>query len=165
MALTRLVREGKIRRVARGVYDIPHPHPVLGQAGATVDSVVAAVARKKNLRVIPSAAVAANQLGLSTQVPSQMIYHTDGAAAGIKLGKLEIVFRRNSGRLLSLAGRTSGLVSQGLRDLGNGRVTPAHIDHLRATLPASAKRELARDITMVPAWMRPHIEQILRDHE
>lgn len=53
---------------------------------------------------MPSTAVSANQLGLSTQVPAQMVYHTDGAPAGVELGRLNIVCRRNSGRTLAVAG-------------------------------------------------------------
>ncbi len=163
MTLTRLVRDGKIRRIARGIYDQPHPHPLLGQAGATSDAVVAAVARNKNLRLMPSPAVAANQLGLSIQVPAQLIYHTDGAPAIVQLGKRQIVFRRNSGRNLALAGRASGLVSQGLRDLGKGNVTADHLAHLRKRLDAHARKELAQDIDQVPAWMRPHFRELTRD--
>ena len=163
MALTRLVRDGKIRRIARGLYDCPHPHPVLGQAGATADSVVAAVARGRHLRLLPSPQVAANQLGLSTQVPAQMIYQTDGAPAKVQLGNRQIVFRRNTGRNLALAGRASGLVAQALRDVGQGKVTPDMIQHLRQRLDASAKHQLADDLTLVPAWMRPIFQQITSD--
>ena len=163
MALTRLVRDGKIRRIARGLYDCPHPHPVLGQAGATADSVVAAVARGRHLRLLPSPQVAANQLGLSTQVPAQMIYQTDGAPAKVQLGNRQIIFRRNTGRILALAGRASGLVAQALRDVGQGKVTPDMIQHLRQRLDATAKKQLTGDLTLVPAWMRPIFQQITRD--
>jgi len=160
MALTRLVRDGKIRRIGRGLYDKPHPHPILGQVGAGVDAVVAAVARKKNLRVLPSTAVAANQLGLTTQVPAKLVYHTDGAPTDLWLGRLHIVFRRNSGRMLSLAGRVSGLVAQALRDFGNGSVTADHIRALRTRLTVDQKKTLLADIDRVPAWMRPHFNAI-----
>lgn len=163
MALTRLVRDGKIRRIARGLYDCPHPHPVLGQAGATADAVVAAVARGRHLRLLPSPQVAANQLGLSTQVPAQMIYQSDGAPAKVQLGNRQIVFRRNTGRNLALAGRASGLVAQALRDVGQGKVTPDMIQHLRRRLDAAAKKQLTDDLTSVPAWMRPIFQQITRD--
>ncbi len=162
MAFTRLMREGKIRRIARGLYDQPHSHPLLGQTGATADTVVAAVARKKNLRLMPSTAVAANQLGLSTQVPAQMVYHTDGAPAAVQLGRLNIVFRRNSGRTLALAGRTSGLVAQALRDIGKDRVTPTHLKTLRAGLTRAARKQLTEDTVRVPAWMRPHFRELTR---
>lgn len=163
MALTRLVRDGKIRRISRGLYDCPQPHPVLGQAGATADSVVAAVARGRHLRLLPSPQVAANQLGLSTQVPAQMVYQTDGAPAKVVLGKRQIVFRRNTGRNLALAGRASGLVAQALRDVGKDKVTPDMIRHLRQRLDATAKKQLSDDLTLVPAWMRPVFQQITRD--
>jgi hypothetical protein len=165
MALTRLVRDGKIRRIARGIYDCPHPHPVLGEAGATSDAVVDAVARSRHLRLLPSPQVAANQLGLSPQVPSLMIYQTDGAPAKVVLGSWQIVFRRNTGRRLALAGRASGLVAQALRDVGRNRVTSDIIDHLRRRLDAGAKEQLAADIALVPAWMRPIFLQINRAND
>lgn len=163
MALTRLVRAGKIRRVVRGLYDCPRPHPVLGQTGATSDAVVAAVARGRHLRLLPSPQVAANQLGLTTQVPAQLVYQTDGAPATVRLGKLNIVFRRNTGRSLALADRASGLVAQALRDVGKDNVTPDIIRHLRGRLDASARKQLVQDITLAPAWMRPHFRDLTSD--
>lgn len=162
MTLTRLVRDGRIRRVGRGLYDHPQSHPILGQTAADADAVVSAMARKKNIRMLPSKAVAANQLGLSTQVPAQLVYHTDGAPASVQLDKLKIVFRRNTGRMLGLSGRASGLVSQALRDLGKGRVTPNHLQTIRKHLPAAARRQLTQDLDRVPAWMRPHFQEIAR---
>ena len=162
MALTRLVRDGKIRRVGRGLYDCPHAHPILGQTGASSDAVVSAVARNKNLRVLPSKAVAANRLGLNTQVPAQMVYHTDAAPARVQLGKLKIVFRRNSGRNLALAGRPSGLVAQALRDVGKDHVKPHHLKRIRDHLPAADRKKLKQDLGLVPAWMRPHFQELAR---
>jgi hypothetical protein len=162
MTLTRLVRDGTIRRLGRGIYDRPQDHPLLGKAGATSDSVVAAVARKKNLRILPSAAVAANKLGVSTQVPAKIVYHTDGAPSTVNLGKLKIEFRRNSGSMLALADRPSGLVAQALRDIGKDKVTAAHLQRLRTNLPADARKSLAKDLNRVPAWMRPHFKELSR---
>lgn len=163
MNLTRLVRDGRIRRVTRGIYDCPQPHPLLGQAGATSDAIVAALARRRHLRVLPSPQMAANQLGLSTQVPAQLVYQTDGAPAKVRLGNLQIVFRRNTGRSLALAGRASGLVAQAMRDLGKDRVTADTIKHLRGRLDSTARKQLATDIALVPAWMRPIFLEITRE--
>lgn len=160
MTLTRLVRDGKIRRIGRGLYDRPHDHPLLGKAGATSDSIVAAVARKKNLRILPSAAVAANKLGVSEQVPAKIVYHTDGAPATMNLGKLKIEFRRNSGSMLALAERPGGLVAQALRDIGKGKITPVHIHRLRDNLPEKARKSLLQDLNRIPAWMRPHFKEL-----
>ena len=91
-----------------------------------------------------------------------MVYHTDGAPAAVQLGRLNIVFRRNSGRTLALAGRTSGLVAQALRDIGKDRVTPAHLKTLRAGLTRDARKQLTEDTVRVPAWMRPHFREPIR---
>lgn len=163
MALTRLTREGLIRRIGRGLYDRPHRHPILGQVGASAEAVVEALKRGRHLRILPSPQVAANQLGLTTQVPARMIYQTDGAPARISLGKQEIVFRRNTGKTLALADRASGWVAQGLRAVGKDHVTPETIRHLRDRLDAPARRELLADLTKVPAWMRPIFEEIAHD--
>jgi hypothetical protein len=160
MALTRLVRSGKIRRIGHGLYDQPCLHPLLGQVGAGTDSVVNAIARKRNLRLLPSPALAANQLGLSTQVPARLVYHTDGAPTRLTLGKLQIDLRRNTGRLLGLAGRSSGLVAQALRDVDKDKVTPEHLRRVRAHLTVPARQQLLQDLPPVPAWMRPHFRQI-----
>jgi hypothetical protein len=92
-----------------------------------------------------------------------MIYQTDGAPSKIILGKRQILFRRNTGRHLALAGRASGLVAQALRDVGKGKVTPDMIQHLRHRLDAAARKQLIVDVTLVPAWMRPIFKQITRE--
>ncbi len=160
MTLTRLVRDGRVRRIGRGLYDIPHGHPILGKVGAGTDAIVAAVTRKKKIRLLPSSAVAANQLGLTTQVPAKMIYHTDGAPSDLALGKAHVIFRRNTGRMLSLAGRPSGLVAQALKNFGKNGVTADHIRILQSHLPDAQKKNLLKDIGSVPAWMRAHFRAI-----
>ncbi len=165
MTLTRLTRSGKIRRIGHGLYDVPHSHPILGQVGAGTDSVIDAIGRKRNLRMLPSTATAANQLGLSTQVPARLVYHTDGAPTRVMLGNLQIDLRRNTGRMLALAGRPSGLVAQALRDVGKDHVNAGHLQRVRDLLPASARKQLLQDIYLVPAWMRPHFKEISRDDD
>jgi hypothetical protein len=168
MALSRLTRSGKIRRISHGLYDVLHKHPILGQVGAPLDSIIDAIGRKRNLRILPStaaAAAAANQLGLSTQVPARLVYHTDGAPSRVTLGNLQIDLRRNTGRMLALAGRSSGLVAQALRELGKDKVTADHIQRVRSQLPTAARKQLLQDIQLVPAWMRPHFKSISRDDD
>ena len=44
LALHRLTRKGTIRRLARGVYDFPKEHPVLGLLSPSADAVARALA-------------------------------------------------------------------------------------------------------------------------
>src|SRR3982751_6857696 len=69
-SLSRLVRRGQLRRIARGVYAYPVLSPRLGALTPPPDDVAAALAKAKGGRIQVSGARAANELGLSTQVPA-----------------------------------------------------------------------------------------------
>src|SRR5258708_15435511 len=83
-ALSRLTKAGKIRRISRGVYDIPTNHPTLGPLSPDPDAVARAIADQSGYRLQPTPARAANVLGLSSQVPAQVIYLIDGGSREIK---------------------------------------------------------------------------------
>src|ERR1700685_881019 len=78
LALHRLARKGTIRRLARGVYDFPKEHPVLGLVSPSADDVAHALAGRDRTRLQPAGAYAANILGLSEQVPAKAIFLTEG---------------------------------------------------------------------------------------
>ena len=80
-ALSRLVKGGKLRRLARGLYDFPKLHPKLGPLSPAPDDVAQALARETGSQVQIVGARAANALGLSTQVPAKSSYLTDGPSA------------------------------------------------------------------------------------
>jgi hypothetical protein len=52
-ALSRMAAAGSIRRVARGLYDVPKQHPIVGTTTPHIDEVAKAVAGKGSLRVVP----------------------------------------------------------------------------------------------------------------
>lgn len=86
-ALSRLAKNGKLRRLARGLYDFPKVHPQLGPLSPTPDNVAQALARETGSHVQIAGARAANALGLSTQVPAKNTYLTDGPSRRVVLGK------------------------------------------------------------------------------
>jgi len=156
MVLSRMVKKGTIRRVRRGVYEMPKPHPVLGSVGAGPDAVLAAIARRDGLALLPSGAEAANSLGLSTQVPARASYGVSGRSRVVPLGgNGSARLQRRSSKMVALAGRASGRVAEALRSLGKAQINPDKIRQLQRALPTEAKRELLEDLRYVPAWMRP----------
>ncbi|OGV66130.1 MAG: hypothetical protein A3K19_19730 [Lentisphaerae bacterium RIFOXYB12_FULL_65_16] len=160
-ALSRLVRQGAIRRIARGLYDYPRVNPALGGTlSPSPDAVAKAVARRTDSRLIPTGALAANALGLSTQVPAKMIYLTDGPQRQIQIGSQTLVFRHASPRTMAVSGRVSAVVFQALRYLGRTGVTPDVVQRLRATIPPQDRQRLGRDIRHAVGWMRPILTQI-----
>ena len=77
VALHRLILQGAIRRLARGVYDYPRQHPVMGVPTPSVEMVARALASRDRARLQPAGAHAANLLGLTEQVPAKVVFLTD----------------------------------------------------------------------------------------
>ena len=153
IALHRLTRKGTIRRLARGVYDFPKEHPVLGPLSPSADAVAKALAGRDRTRLQPAGAYAANVLGLSEQVAAKAVFLTDGPSRTVKIGPMTIQLRRTTAKNMETAGRLSGLLIQALRELGKEHVTPERREHLKRTLPADKRRELIKDLRLAPAWM------------
>jgi hypothetical protein len=153
VALHRLVHQGVIRRLARGIYDFPKEHPVLGPLMPSAQAIARALAGRDRTRLQPAGAYAANILGLSDQVPARIVFLTDGPSRTVKVGPTTIQLRRTTPKTMETAGRLSGLLIQALRELGQDHVTPARIAHLRRTIPADKRCKLLKDIRLAPAWM------------
>ena len=153
MALKSICDRGLIRRLARGLYDYPKRHPKLGVLAPTPEQIAMAMADKDNLRIQPSGAYAANLLGLTEQVPAKAVFLTDGPERSLKVGKQEVVLKRTTPKNMATAGRTSGLVIQALRYLGQRHVNDAVIDQLSRRLDVDDRRQLLRDIRYAPAWI------------
>ena len=61
---------------------------------------------------------------------------------------------------MEAAGRLSGLLIQGLRELGKEHVTLERRQHLKRTLPADKRRGLIKDLRLAPAWMHPIFREL-----
>lgn len=164
LALHRLARKGTIRRLARGVYDFPKEHPVLGPLTPSAEAVARALAGRDQTRLQPAGAFAANTLGLSEQVPAKAVFLTDGPARTVKIGMTTIQLRRTTARNMATAGRLSGLLIQALRELGQEHVTPERREHLKRTLPADERRELLKDLKLAPAWMHAIFRELAEEN-
>ena len=152
-ALSRMAAAASIRRVARGLYDVPRRHPIVGLTAPSVDKVAKAVAGKGGTRLQPTGAYAANLLGLSDQVPAKVVFLTDGRSKRIRIGKLEIALKQTSPRIMATAGRISGLVIQALRYLGKAHVNEDTVKRLDGKLSADDRKQLSKDAGYAPAWI------------
>jgi len=159
-ALSRLAREGVIRRLGRGLYDFPRLHPVFGPVPADPDQIAAALARKTGSRLQSAGGQAANALGLSTQVPARAVYLTDGRRRSVQVGGQTIELRHAEPRSLAGAGRTEGMVIQALRHLGPEQINAEVIGRLRQTLTAREKAALRREALNAPGWLVPILWEV-----
>ncbi len=129
-ALSRLVKNGKLRRLARGLY-FPKVHPKLGPLSPTPDDVAQALARETGSHVQISGIRAANALGLTTQAPARS----------------------------TAPGSAAGTVVQALRHVGPVRAADV-VQVAARRLSVSDKKTLASSAVQAPAWMRPTLVSI-----
>jgi predicted transcriptional regulator of viral defense system len=160
--LSRLVQKGTIRRLARGLYDYPEHHQIMGILAPSPDAIAQALAGKQGIRLQPSGAYAANRLGLSTQVPARIVYLTDGPSRTVRVGNQEIRLQRTTPRIMGPSDRISGLVIQALRHLGQRHVDDTVIQTLQRKLSDQDKKRLIKDIAYAPAWVGKHLREIAR---
>jgi len=158
-ALSRLVKGGQLRRLARGLYDFPKLHPKLGPLSPAPDDVAHALARETGSQVQIAGARAANALGLSTQVPAQSTYLTDGPSRRVVLGKRVVDLRHASPKHLIAPGSPAGTVVQALRHVGPVRAADV-VQVAARRLSANDKKTLASTAVQAPAWMRPTLVSI-----
>ncbi|MEX2578820.1 MAG: DUF6088 family protein [Verrucomicrobiales bacterium] len=152
-ALKRLKAEGTIRQLARGLYDFPEQHPILGTIAPSADAVARALVVRDVIRLQPSGAYAANILGLSEQVPARIVFLTDGPTRTVKLGKQEIVLKRTTPRNMATAGKKSGNLIQALRYLGQSNVDEQVIKALKRNIAEEEKTTIQKDLRHAPMWI------------
>ena len=121
LSLFRLEKEGVIMRVAQGIYVRPKESNIIGKLIPSAEEIAEAIAKRDRIRTVPTGSYALNALGLSTQVPMNIVLLTDGSAREIKVGKRKIKFKKTTPKNLLAKGKISRLVIQALKEIGNGK--------------------------------------------
>lgn len=160
LALKEVCDRGRIRRLARGLYDNPKIHPKLGTLAPTAEQIVQAICTREHTRVQPSGAYAANLLGLSTQVPAKIVFLTDGPSRRIEVGNRTIELKHRAPSTMVAAGKVTGLLVQALKYIGHRNFTDAHLVALQRALTPEQIKQLHKDIALTPAWMAKVIRQL-----
>lgn len=153
-ALSRLTHTGKLERLGRGLYHYPQMNRRLRiPIAPNIDAIADAIGRQTGSRVIPSGAVAANQLGLSTQVPAKPIYLSDGRARKVRVGNFEFQLKHVSPKEMPTGNRTSALVFQALRYIGKDAIDDQVVAKLRRALSTQQQCELLSDAKYTTDWI------------
>ncbi len=165
-ALSRLQKAGFIRRLSWGLYDYPRKHEKLGLLPPDIQEVVKAIARKDNIKTLPSGAQSANLLGLSEQVPAKIVYLTEGFSKKIRIGKQEIIFKKTTPKNMATAGTFAGMVIQALKHLGKSHIDEAIQRKLKMRFSKLSKTEsslLKKNSRYAPAWIQKLILDLVGD--
>ncbi len=160
-ALSRLAKAGDVQRLGRGLYHYPRVNRRLGiQLPPDADDVAAALARRVGARIAPSGALAANRLGLSTQVPAKLVYLTDGRSRRVKAANAIFLIQHVAPKDLPVGSPTSAAVFQALRYVGEDAVDDQVIARLRRALTAKDRRKLLEDARYATGWIAETVRQV-----
>jgi len=163
-ALFRLERNKTLVRLSHGIYLRPVVDKQIGILYPAPDVVAKAIAKRDNARIQPTGNYALNILGLSTQVPMNVVYMTDGSPRKISIGKRKITFKKTSPRNFMYKGKIIPLVVSALKTLGKDNVNQEHISRLQQILNESeGKRTLLNDANLAPAWIKKLILPIINN--
>ncbi len=160
-ALSRLCTQGIIRRVTTGIYDLPRKDKELGgMLSPEANQVAHAIARKNGVSIQPSGALAANMLGLSTQVPAKIVYLTNGKSRTVDVGNRHLIFKRVEPREMQPGKEIGILVTQALRFLGKDQIDKNVLAHLKRLLSDADYKNLLKDARYMEDWIWEAVRQI-----
>ena len=156
-ALVRLCKGRDIIRVAQGIYCYPQIDEELGLGiiMPTTDEIVRSLAKRDHARIVPTGSYAQHVLGLSTQIPLNCVYMTDGSARHLELyNGRKITFKRTTPKNLSFTSKLAMLITFALKSLGKMNIEQTVIKRIRELLKNEPKSEVMKDLSLMPEWIR-----------
>ncbi len=163
--LSDLLKDGKIRRVCRGIYDYPKYSEFLKQElSPDIDQVARAFARKFNWRIEVFGDTALNMLGLSTQVVARYVYLSDGPNRSYDILGTTLEFKKSSLKNIGFKYKESSLIVQALKTLGKERVTEEVIETIRKRIEPKMYAKILKDTQSSTVWIYEAIKQICREN-
>ena len=161
--LSRLCRNGKLCRFAKGIYYIPIYDKWDGTLREpSLDAIALKIAQRDNARVIPTGAYALNKLGLSTQVPANIIYITDGSARQMRFGEAKSITFRHSNDLGNFAYQSQlmQLAVLAMREIGEKAITEDQKEIIKNMITNHvSEQEFIHDIVLAPTWIKTILQR------
>ena len=163
MGLIRLAEEGLIKKILFGVYYKPEFSELLGEAVAPSPNKVAhALARNFGWTIVPCGDTALNLLGLSTQVPSQWVYVSDGAYKEYSFDNTVIRFKKTANKEISNVSYKTALIIQALKVFGKENINAEILSRLQNTLTDDERKQMFIEAKSVTAWIYEYIRAICK---
>lgn len=155
--LQRLTKNGVIIRVAQGVYCYPEIEEKLGLGiiYPSYDQIAEALAPRDHARIVPTGEYALNALGLSTQVPMNYVFLTDGQSRKVCIsGNKGIQFKNTAPKNLAFKNHLAMLVNSALKSIKKENVTMGQICQIIFLLQKEEKESVLSDLKLMPVWVR-----------
>ena len=160
-SLERLTNDAVIVRLDNGIYLYPKIDKELGLGVLypSVEDIALQVAKRNRAHIAPTSAYAMNLLGLSTQVPMNVVFMTDGSPRKIRLGNNRtITFKHTVPKNLAFTNKTAQLATFALKEIGQNNVNEEHLKTLKHVFTTINGKSIEADYKLMPAWIRKIIK-------
>jgi hypothetical protein len=161
-ALLRLKQRKELMPLYRGVYVRP-VKTRFGTRAPAAEKVIERFAATRAETVVSHGAAAANALGLTTQVPTKLVFLTSGKNRSLKLGAQIVEMRHAPNWMLLPSHRAAGEAVRALEWIGERRA-PEALTVLKQKLAPSTVNELIALRPVLPGWMSKSISQTFVSH-
>ncbi len=161
-ALERLTEKGVLLRAARGIYCYPKIEKVygLGPIPPSIEEIAEAMAKRDGAKIIPSGLFAQYQLGLSQQVPTNIVYLTNGISRTVKINSRQtITFKHSAPRYFAIRSKIAILFTTALKDWKIDNLNDDQIDTIKLLLNSNP-RLLPSDLKLMTAEVREFISSL-----
>ncbi len=158
--MSRLSKNGSIRKIARGIYDSPKIAPHIGLLSPNIDDLAKIIANKTGDRIFYSGAMATNLLGLSSQLPMKTVYSTTGKSCIKKVGNQSIVFKHTRIPIFDHLALQANLALQSMAYLGKSALDNDMICQYSQKLSDKDKIDISKVSPHLPAWMSDAIHKM-----
>ena len=161
-ALERMTAGGTIIRVARGIYCYPKIDKELGLGTLypTYEEIAQAIAKRDKARIVPAGIYAMNRLGLSTQVPMNVVYLTDGSSRKVAInGNKGIQFKHVAPKNLAFQNQLAQLINSALKEIGQDNITEKDKTRIKSLLSNESKDSVMQDVKLMPDWIASIIRE------
>ena len=158
--LYRLNEENKIKRLMDGLYIKPKYSNILKEYSYPDASEVAQkLADKFSWTIAPAGDTALNYTGLSTQVPNEYIYISDGAYREYLYRDKKIIFKHTTNRNITSYSKELAILIQAVKALGKDNISEEHIKKLEV-FAKNIEEDLKEDTLKLPFWIQEVLEKI-----
>lgn len=158
--LYRLNEEGKIVRLIDGLYTKPKYSEILDEYSyPTVNEVAEKIADKFSWTISPTAETALNYTGLSTQIPNEYIYISDGAYREYIYRGKKIIFKHTTNRNITSYSRELSILIQSIKAIGKNNIDDDIIYKL-SKFAKNIKEDLIKDTRKLPTWIKEVLSKI-----
>lgn len=150
--LNRLVKSNEIKKVARGVFIKPK-FLSMGEKLPLASEITEAVVQATGETIMVHGAEAARQLRLTTQVPTRLVFYTDGNSRTLTIANRTVRLKHiNPSRMIE-PGTIAGLVITALIYLGQEHVTPSTIHLIKKRISEADFKKTINLVSRMPAWL------------